>query len=369
MIDKLPDELLEPITETNKNNPPILDPISGKSRIRYGNRPLEEIEAKVGTHPIRLIGEMNSDPRSQNSYPNKVDKKTKLLLPDENAGVKNEDLLSTELDMQIKRTIGLPSTALPGYPYTPEELSGIFRDAIPAPKDAYTIWIPHEPETIDRTAVGEYRQCVEGDIIRFSVEHNNYFTTFVLIADASEFGFSWYQMATTGGSINDGFLQASESQRLEQLLRNDGKNFLATLPDRVRHASGLLGKRLTPDNQTPTPNEWITTMCKRDSEKSVALKPRYEATFIHKEKEIVIELIPLQANEVIEDLNGERTKDGYGVDIEPTTAAEEQPPGYEWEVSFANDRIAEELNEKYNEQIYAEDSAQMMVDISEMLDG
>ena len=367
MIDTLPDEMLEPITEENKNNPPIFDPISGTSDIQYGNKTLAEIEAKVGTHPIRLTGEMESDPRDKHSFPGGMEQMAELLVPDEETGIANEDLLSTELDMQMKRTMGLPSTALPGYPFTPEELSGIFRDAIPAPKEAYTIWIPHEPEIIERTAVGKYRQCVEGDIIRFTVEHNDFFTSFVLIADASEYGFSWHQMTTTSGSINDGLLNVSESQRLEQLLRNDGGNFLATLPDRVRHASGLLGKRLTPDNQTPTPDEWITTMCERDSEKSVPFRPRYEVTFIHKDEEIVIELIPLQAEEVVKEMEAEQTSTGYGIDYETTAASKTPSPGYEWRVSFADDDIVASLNKAYNEQIHAEDAIGMMLYISEMV--
>jgi hypothetical protein len=108
-------------------------------------------------------------------------------------------------------------------------------------------------------------------------------------------------------------------------------------------------------------------MCERDGEKSENLKPRYNATFIHKKEDIVIELIPLEAERVIKEINQERTIDGHQIGFEMTDNVDSPRPGYEWEISFADENIMQTIENQYDNKIVPIEAYNMMLDINEQL--
>jgi hypothetical protein len=358
----------EPITEENKNIPHYLEPISGASHVTFAEDYEAAILAELEEHPTYIDGENRINPRDRSLYPDDPTEQLELVKGDSRTESKSdEDLIAEEFDMQMKRVMGLQCEALPSAPLTPTVLQEILDQAIPSSL-SYTCWIPMEAEIIDKTAVGEYREQVPGKILRFTIEHADHFTSFLLLPDISDIGFSWYHMKTCGGGLREAMLDAEEAQRLQQIIQAEDEGILFSIPDRIKNASGLLHARLSATERSPTPDGWLTTLCERDADKSQIFDARYRATFVHQDTDTVLEIHPEKSTVEFQELQENRKKDKKEITFKGDfNDTESEVNGHTWELHFADDEVVEEIESEFEEVVTGRDIRKIMETVSDLL--
>lgn len=117
----------------------------------------------------------------------------------------------SELHTALSATMGVRANKIPPHPFTPKELNGLCEVILGQDFPNYDLYVYDEPPTISSTLAGQYRDAINADIIRFSIEVEDMFVPFVLAPDSSEHGFGWY--ATTPsirGGFNDAAMQDTE---------------------------------------------------------------------------------------------------------------------------------------------------------------
>jgi hypothetical protein len=358
-------DILEPLTEENSNHPPILDPLVGDTN-SYSLTHYHSIMSEIKKWPREFTGKIDGDPRAQSSYSDDMEEMVETIT---GVGTKEQDseddVVAEEFSMQMQRLSGRVTEAVPPVPLLPQTLSNLLSDLVQAPESDYTVWVPIESETIDKTAIGKFREETPGKILRFTIEYNDTFTPFNLMADFSEEGFSWYQMKTTGGSMWDGLLEAEEAQRLDEIVDAKGDSrMLFSVPDRVKHASSLLETRLTPSDPSAAPDGWVTTRCERDDEISELFEPRYNATFVHQETDMVLELHPEPAERVVEDADLDFNSDG-SIQMDASDAKVEREP-YQWDLHFAPDRITDDITSNFPDALRKLDIRRLLRRVDEL---
>jgi hypothetical protein len=184
----------------------------------------------------------------------------------------------------------------------------------------------------------------------------------------TEVEFSWYALGITDadGGLRNAAIDAEESQRLSGLISEGGDRVLETTPDRIRNASNLLNTVLHQENPSPTPDGWLVTECKLDSETSELLAPRYTGTFVHKETDIVLEVIPEPAEPPLNDNdNSEPVDESSGFSI-----SNPNNPGnaYNWVLSFAPEDVHEEIADSFSSQIAGREFAQIMKEVNQLVE-
>lgn len=323
------------------------------------------VKEKHGLNPNRFTGEVNGDPRNGELYPDDPREQIDLITTDATS------VLAEELSMQFQRAEGLRVDSLPPEPLTPTDLDSLLQRLAAhrgIDESEYEAWVPIEPEQIDNTAIGEYRAAVPGSILRFHLESEGQVASFTLLpCYETTIGFAWYVLSVTDADdeLHNATIEAEEAQRLSSLLTADGDRLLETTPDRIRHASNLLGTVLHQKNPSPAPDGWLVTECQRDADASELLAPRYAGTFIHKESEIVLEVLPEPADNPFKNADA-------GPAEEQADAPVQQPndpsSAYQWEISFAPDYIHDELTDSFDKQVAGEDFTRMMTTINNLLD-
>lgn len=313
---------------------------------------------KAGIHPRSFTGEIEGNPRDGDVYPSGGEEMMDLVDPAEDG----ESLLSEEFSMAMQATTSDRCGGLPPKPLTPTELQTLLEKMFDAFETNYSVWVPIEPEMIDKTAVGQYRQATQGSIIRFHIETNDTFSSFSLLANNSRCGFEWYHLSTSpaGSQMAEMAVNAGEPQRLESLLKDDGSRLLETVPDRIRSASNLLGAYIHTENPSPTPDGWITTTCEIADEAKF-FNPRYNATFAHQSSDAVLEVTPLEAKSAIDEEASETSTEGLKIAIDEDTV---NTPTHTWEAHFVGDETAEELSEEFDKRVQGE----TLVEIMAMMD-
>jgi len=291
-------------------------------------------------------------------------------------------VLSEELSMQMNQALGQRVEALPPYPLTPAELEDNLCDTLSCPRDDVTVLIPNERDYLERTAVGQYIQEVEGNIARFYLIYNNTEFSFVLVPDISKIGFGWYSLGPNDERLAKMAISGENRTTLKELVNTPGGNtFLDQLPDRIIRASSFLRRQVSPKYPSPTPDGWVTTMCEHRDEGDF-LAPRYHATFVHQATSIVLETEPVGSVETDLIPLGES---GGESELLPTREAtvdsehDDQPdeeetisqrePTNTWYIHFANDELATFLSEKYTDPIPPGELYALMMTVSRYLDG
>lgn len=319
------------------------------------------VREQYGIDPKTFTGSINGDPRSVEIYPDNPANQVDLLTGD------STNLIAEEFQMQFQMVEGLRVDTLPPKPLTPTDLDDLLQRLAShcgIDESEYEAWVPIEPEIIDETAVGEYRATVPGSIIRFHLETGGAIATFALLpCYETDIGFAWYSLGVT--DADDGLLAATieseEAQRLSGLLTSDGDRLLETTPDRIRNASNLLGTVLHSENPSPTPDGWIVTECKRDDDASELLAPRYTGTFVHKETDIVLEVLPEPADAPLRSNNAEVDRDLSGMAI---SNPNDSDTAYRWNLSFAPDDVHDDLTDSFDEHVAGKDFNQIMAAVN-----
>jgi len=320
------------------------------------------VRAECGLDPLEITGEHDKDPRDQQLFEDNFDLFEETLNPDTNTSAIHE-----EFSMAITAATSEIIDTIPPKPLKPRELNDLFSNIYDIPESERTVWVPIEPENIDETAVGEFRRKIEGSIVRFFVEYEETLSIFSLLPNMSENGFSWYFVSTNpiDAGISKAMLEGSESQRLDSMVGPDGYNILETVPDRIRDASTLLSKHIHTKRRSPTPDGWITTLCERNGEKSELFNPRYDATFVHKETEIVLEVKPLEADKLASDENTTVDSSGVKIHFDPETV---EKPTHTWELHFADDDIEEAIADSFEPEVKGDAFYEMMETINDELE-
>lgn len=329
------------------------------------NLPIQEdyrayLQDRYTFDPPAISGEVDGDPRDSTIYPDDGKAMVDLL-----TDTGEQPLLGEEFSMVLQASQGTPVDLLPPEPLTPRNLDRLLSDLVDDTAD-YEAWVPMETEIIDQTAVGEFRQLVPGSILRFHVDVGETMSMFTLLPDRSPTGFSWYYLSTqpADGNMMEGLLDAEEAQRLSSLLTADGDRILESVPDRIKNASNLLSTHLHANNHSPTPDGWLTTHCEVDMEAGEFLAPRYEATFVHKSEDFVIEVKPINAESVIDSESSEVSSTETKIKIH-------DPNGdgtHTWELHFAPDPLTETIEQNYPVEINGPDFLDMMESINNLLE-
>jgi hypothetical protein len=94
------------------------------------------------------------------------------------------------------------------------------------------------------------------------------------------------------------------------------------------------------------------------------LAPRYEATFVHKSEEFVIEVKPINAEPAIDFEASEYTD----TEIRLETNDANGPITHTWELHFAPDSLTEAIKQDYPEAVDGPDFLNMMESINNLLE-
>jgi hypothetical protein len=324
----------------------------------------QRILRKRGVNPDYFTGEIDGDPRNKRAYPSEPREQVELVTDS------GDDLLTEEFQMHMQ-SVGKPRIdSLPPEPLTPTDLKQLIDLVIESvdPIDSdYEVWVPIEPEIIDKTAVGEYRNAVPGSIIRFYLEYDGTFSIFTLLPTAdSPIGFSWYYLSTRADddSLTNGLLESEEAQGLSTLLDSDSNEVLERTPDRIRCASNLLGGMLHAEDPSPTPDGWIVTEAKHDEEKSDLFVPRFQASFVHQESDIVLEVTPLNADPVIQQNESEVTDTGLRLSVANT---DPEDATHVWDLHFAPDHVEDEISEAFSPTVTGPELVDIMKAVNDAL--
>lgn len=344
----------------------------------------ETIPHGLEQHPSTFTGELDSDPRSKHTYPE--DPKEVINLMTETATEaespsKEETLLADEYQMQLHGITGLKARKLPPHPLTPHQLEDLLTKHIGCPPKDYSVYVPIEPDSIDHTAVGEYRNVVEGDIIRFTIDYNRQAITFTLIPTFDESGFAWHSLGPTESALRNISIRGENTTELSELLEADNRSeFLTGLPDRITNAGHFLNRRISPKHPSPTPKGWVTTKCDLDREAGDFLAPRYTATFVH-ESDIVLVTEPI--DNVTTEFLGQPAPTEDGTDYAHPQLHKNKPddiPDDEdldtitgdeatntWDIEFAPAQLEATIKDKYSDPIPPSELYPLMDTISRQL--
>jgi hypothetical protein len=342
--------------------PALLDALRGQ-QAGLQQAMVKNVQDLRGIDPKQFTGNVDGDPRNGDIYPDGVQEQAELLTG-ESPGV-----LTEEFQMHLQATKALRVDTLPPEPLTPTDLDDLLQRLAAhcgVDESDYEAWIPIEPEHIDDTAVGEYRAAVPGSIIRFYLETEGSMGVFSLLPSyETDVGFAWYSLSVSDADdgLRQSAIEAEESQRLSGLLTADGDRILETTPDRIRNASNLLGTLLHRENPSPTPDGWVVTDCERDVEASEFLAPRFTATFVHQESDVVLEALPEPADPPLDPTDADDTSDELSL-----SNPNDSDAAYRWKLSFAPDEVQEEVSYIFEERIAGQDFLQIMNEVSDLLE-
>lgn len=339
--------------------------------------------------PIEFTGVFDFDPRSGEAYPDSPEDIVELLVHSQYEEVDaRTDALHEEFNQQKIRIQGEHVPGIPPKPLTVHELDEVVSEIEPGSQRNSTVWVPCEYESVNDLAVGEYREHVEGYILRFKVENDDYLWEYTLIPDLSPTGFSWYVAQSDPRLTLAGQLDVLQSRRLEGLLGFTNAEEILNPPDRILHASRLLDTPLIEGDMSPTPDNWVTTSCMQALEESDLFFPRYEATFVHKPTEVVVEVTPLPADPPDElyqqfldsrmgslesphgslrdqsDLN-DLTWSDEGYD---TSAEFDDEPGHKWSLHYAPDTVQEAVKSEFAREFYGKELKHLLRKLGHLLD-
>lgn len=345
-----------PTPDENANTPAAIHSLVGVDK-RLRENWLSFIRDVNGVEPAIFTGEVDGDPRDRSIYPEDPKEMASLLNPEVGAG----SVLEEELSMAVQAVQAQRTDAFPPMPLTPTRLDDLLSMLMERFEGEYEAWVALEPETVDDTAVGEYREAVPGSILRFYLFYEETASIFTLLPDTSPGGFSWYHLSTQPEDSTpvQMVVESAEAQSLQSLLQEDGDRILQSVPDRIANASTLLGTYINTADPSPTPDGWLTTQCELADEAKL-LNPRYNASFVHKAEDIVLEVSPLPAEGVIE--GGEETADSLKVELD---GEELDKPTHTWELHFADEDVKDAVHEEYEQDVKGVVLMDMMETISE----
>jgi hypothetical protein len=317
---------------------------------------IELFKERHSFDPNELTGEIDGNPRSKTAYPPSPDDQAELLTTG------GDKLLTEEFQMHVQAVGGDRIDTLPPKPLTADELSELLERILDRDGTTeYEVWVPLEGEIIERTAIGEYRQHMPGNIIRFRILKDELVSSFSLLPFTDPLGFAWYYVGTVPVGTGEKVMESEESQRLDSLVGNEGDSPLSSTPQRVLNATRLLNTFIHAEDQTAAPDNWLTTFCKLDELETELFQPRYNATFIHTPSEIVLEVKPVQDSTV----PTEQADDGVSVDITDDTLHE---PTHTWSLSFADAEIEESIAEEFPAEIRGEELPTIMKAVDDRLE-
>jgi hypothetical protein len=342
-----------------------------------GDPEIDELTPK----PYYINGKYDFNPRNSNSYPSfkRPDKVTKLISPFNFDRSHKEKVLGEEITSQMGKTQGEHHPHIPPKPLTIHELKEHIQTAFPEPYSEITVWVSCEQEIINDLAVGEYRDYVEGYIIRFNVEVPHKDANLLqceLIPDYSPTGFSWYISPSTGPIKEDGILELAQSRRLEALFNAENPSEVLNPRDDIYTASQFLNSPLIGTEKTVVPAGWMTTQCEADPA-SELFHPRYKGTFVHDESGIVVEFSGLEPTEedknntlemakgILPGMSGNQSTphstSPHKVDNSPLSNSEKQnEPTHEYELHFASEDIEQKVQSQFPKQTTGKEIHQLL---------
>lgn len=269
-----------------------------------------------------------------------------------------------EKQMQLQRELKAEFTAK----FTPKPLTASQLDTEVAEctgSGDETVWVRPEPtKYIAHTAVGEYRETVEGEIVRFAVEvsDNTPLLEFALVPDLSPTGFSWY-ITTNEKTTKKGSLDASQARRLEAITNCSAtrQKKILNITEKVRLASILLDKPLVGAELHCLPDGWINTSCKIDGAATEPLHPRYKGTFVHSDSDIVVEFDGIPATTQSDGSGPTRRQSRRSSHADNST----QSGTHNYEVHFAPESVRHTIETEFGESVTGREMRHILRDIQD----
>lgn len=330
----------------------------------------EEIDS-LPISPLNITGKSNINPRRVDEFPMGTDERVMELMQPSINEDKETQIIGEEFSSQMSKMMASHCPNIPPKPLTVNQLEHELAD-FPVENSKYTCWVSCEKEYIKDTAAGEYREYVEGNILRFTLDlEGEMLMSFELVPDFSPTGFSWYRSESPGMIEDDALLDLSQSRRLQALRDADNVEKIINLEEKFSNASHLTERPLTGTQIDPTPKGWVVTQCKIDEDHAEIGFPRYKGTFVHKESGIVIEFSGLapegQFQEQLLDQEQESPKPLQLNTIDPKQKHEHSHPEekkedntHEVEVHFAPDTLTEDVESRYGEEVKGNEIYHMM---------
>lgn len=371
-------------TDIHRSDPPV-DPTETDISELEPEIDDEEINS-LPKQPISFTGSTTiSDPREiqgqENMFSQMMDIAAQFDEDYEESAIEKAEQEETQMQIDKETTAHFTCRITP-KPLTPSQL----RKELSTKHDLseITVWIRPEPEYIEHTAVGEYRQHVDGNIVRFSLDigdDDNTLVDFELRPDYSPSGFSYYITVDDSPMTKDGSLDADQARRLDAIKDCSPEELenILTIEEKVRSASLLLEKPLVGTETRCIPSGWMNANCEIDQAATEPLQPRYKGTFVHSESEIVLEFQGNQptetetrtTNKLMDDITNRMMPDGFTQPTSPPSGKTDPPDidkneTHSYEIHFASDEIKETIKAEFGTDVTGRELLHMMRKISEL---